>query len=99
MNDSTDEPATVSTQNTVRHQWDGTVDPSIAVLEAVAAATGREITALPTLQRTIDTEALDTLFTAVTESSLRISFRYDDVTVVFGQDGAIEVTPHVSEHP
>lgn len=97
MDDTIDETATGPTRNTIRRRWDRTVEPSVAVLEAVATATGREITTLPTLQRTIDADAFDALLTAGTESSLRISFLYDDLTVVFGQDGAIEVFPSVSE--
>lgn len=45
----------------VRSSWTDSESPSIAVVEAVAAVTGREPTDLPPLADRLDTDALDGL--------------------------------------
>jgi hypothetical protein len=90
--DNDDNPSsTASDETVIRHRWDGTTSPSMAVVEAVAIATDREPTELSQLHRTINADALDSLITGETDFPLEITFVYDGVTVVVDQSGAIEV--------
>lgn len=72
---------------------DGQMPPSVAVIEAVAAVTGRDPTTMPPLHRTVDVDAFDAMLTERTDSSIRLSFDYAGVTVTVDRDGVIEVTP------
>lgn len=74
---------------TVRHDWRESDQPSMVVVEAVAAATDRPATDLPPLQGTLDADALDTLLNG--QSSVTISFRYADTAVSVDGGGRIEV--------
>lgn len=64
---------------------------SIAVIEAVEAATGTDALDLPPLLDVIDPDALDALVRS-TDQSLRVEFEYSGRTVVVGGDGRISVT-------
>ncbi|KPN29047.1 hypothetical protein SY89_03281 [Halolamina pelagica] len=79
-------------ESTVQYQWDGDATPSTAVVEAVAATTGRELTALPSLYESVDAEAIDDLFSDP-DGTVRLSFEYAGVTVTLYADGGIEVSP------
>lgn len=81
-------------------EWDRSARPSTAVIEAVAAAAGREPTALPPLHRVVDADALDALLTggpsnrrtpSETGANVRVSFAYAGVEVTVSRDGRIEV--------
>lgn len=74
----------------VRHSWTQSAQPSITVPEAVAAATNRHITDLPSLQEIINTDALDRLLTGQS-SPVDISFHYADTEVTVRGNGSIEV--------
>ena len=74
----------------VHHDWQGLEPPSVAVVEAVAAATDRTPTELPLLQNTLDPDALNALLTGET-ASVTVSFQYAGVTVSASEDGSIEV--------
>lgn len=63
--------------------------PSVRIIEAVAAATGRTTTDLPRLQETVDADALDALLTG--GSSVAVSFWYADTCVSVDGDGTIGV--------
>lgn len=78
-------------KTTVHHSWSGSVDPSVTVVEAVSAATGRPVTGLPPLQRTIDPDALDALLTRGDASQVAVSFRYAGTTVDVTENGTIDV--------
>lgn len=75
---------------TIRHDWQQPDQPSVAIVEAVAAVTNHPVTELPPLQRAIDTDALDTLLTGRT-ASVTISFQYADATVRVDGNGGITV--------
>jgi hypothetical protein len=90
--DKDDNPSsTASDETVIRHRWDGTTSPSMAVVEAVAAATDREPTDLSQLYRTINADTLDSLITGETGSPFQVTFVYEGVTVIVDQSGAIEV--------
>ena len=91
MEDTNEVSPSPSNSYRVEHAWDGTVPPSVAVVEAVAAATDTEPRALPSLQRRIETEAIDAMLTDGRDASLRVTFEYEGTTVVVDQDGSIEV--------
>ncbi|RLM62838.1 hypothetical protein DVK05_15945 [Halorubrum sp. Atlit-8R] len=89
--DPTDHPeSTDPNSTTVRHDWRKSGLPSVAIVEAVAAATNRETTDLPPLQETIEADALDALFDGQS-SSVAVSFQYADTDVSVTGDGSIEV--------
>jgi hypothetical protein len=91
--DATDYPGdrkAVSTP-TVEHQWTDTVSPCTSIIEAVAAATDRQPTDLPTLDARIDGDALDTLLLRGSPS-LTISFEYAGTVVLARGDGTVRVT-------
>lgn len=82
--------ATDTDPTTIRHDWQQSDQPSVVIIEAVAAVTDRPATELPLLQSTIDTDALDTLLKGQT-SSVTISFAYADTTVWVSGNGSIEI--------
>jgi len=77
--------------STVQHSWNGSVDPSVTIVEAVSAATGRTVTDLPPLQRSVDPDALDTLLTHGEPSQVAVSFRYAGTVVDVSDNGTIDV--------
>lgn len=82
--------------NRTRFGWDGFVQPSAAVAEAVATATDREATELDPIYESIDTDALDNLISPTdTERSgaVHISFVYEGVDVHVDGHRGIEVRP------
>ena len=79
---------------TVRSDWSGTGQPSIAVVEAVADATDRDPLAVDSLYDYLDTDALDALVTPTedgTGADVRVSFTYDSVRVLVEGTGGITV--------
>lgn len=74
-------------QSALRSEADAT---SIAVVEAVAAASGRDPLSLdPPLSRVVDTDALDRIVRS--DSPTRITFRYAGHRVEVEGDGTIRV--------
>lgn len=69
---------------------------SVAVVEAVSAAEGRDPMSLPLLRDAVDPEALDTL--CRTSGRHTVSFEYSDSHVTIERDGSItvEVRPPIS---
>jgi hypothetical protein len=76
---------------TVEHQWTDTASPHTSIVEAVAAATDRQPTDLPTLDTYVDGDALDALLCRGS-SSVTVSFEYADCVVVARGDGTVRVT-------
>lgn len=77
-----------------RFEWDRAEEPSTAIVEAVAATTGRDSSALSPLHEHIDTEALDALLTFGADPDaqrLSLSFVYEGVEVTVDADGGIDV--------
>lgn len=67
---------------------------SVALATAIATYLGRDVTELESLHETIDTDALDRLFThapAETNATGRIRFEYDSCLVTISADGEIRI--------
>lgn len=82
-----------SPSNAHVYEWDRSQRPSVAVVEAVADATGRGTTTLDPIQNSIDSDALDALVRSAADGPtyVRVTFAYADVTVTFESDHGIEV--------
>ena len=75
-----------------RYEWHSVDSPSVAIAEAVAAVTNRNVTVLPPLQHALDADALDQLLRSAEETFVRVSFEYADTVVTVRGDGRIEIT-------
>lgn len=83
-----------------RAVWLDYDQPCTAIVEAVAAATGREHTDLPPLFDSIDTDSLNTIVfgrSGQTDGPIRVTFPYADVDVTIGSDGEIVVRQETVE--
>ncbi|WP_227356863.1 HalOD1 output domain-containing protein [Haladaptatus salinisoli] len=72
--------------------WARNGQPSIAVVEAVAAVTGRDTTDVPPLYDFLNPDALDALATVRggnTVDDVRVEFTYDGVEVSVTGDGTV----------
>jgi len=76
-----------------RADWTDYEYPSTAVVEAVAAATDRDVEELALLDDYVDGDALDALLLGSASSSLTVTFDYGDVAVSVRADGQIDVHP------
>lgn len=74
-----------------KHTWTDASEPSVAIVEAIAAATNTPITDLQPLGDVLDTDALDALLRGPGGEDLRIQFSYEGVEVSVGGDGDIVV--------
>ncbi|AHG04020.1 hypothetical protein HALDL1_10725 [Halobacterium sp. DL1] len=74
-----------------RSDWTSYGNPSTAVAEAVAEATGKEQTELDPLQHSVDADALDALLTNSDSPRLELSFTHDGVDVRITGAGVIEI--------
>lgn len=84
----------------VQHDWLRYDRPSVAVVDAVAATTGRTTTDLPSLHDALDPDALDDFLTARGDAPYAhrsVSFTYAGVEVAVESDGSIEVHPRSAE--
>jgi hypothetical protein len=88
-----DDPDAELSGPAVRYDWREGDSPSVAVIEAVAAATDRGPTDLPQLQRHLDGDALDALLDGTKPASggVRVSFSYAGVDVAVDSDGNVAV--------
>ena len=75
----------IRTDWTVQRATDSTDPVSIAVVEAVASATDREMLSLEPLQSVIDTDALNTLMEDGQDCPT-VTFRYAECTVQVGPE-------------
>lgn len=80
-----------SNEPTVRTEWSESRLPSVALVEAVEQATGRDATDLPMLHASIDPDALDALVTRRPSTPLHVTFTYADARVSVRRDGRVEV--------
>lgn len=99
MNDTNDRGngESMADPHVVRHEWEPPFEPTVAIVEAVAAATGRTPTDLPPLQSCVDPDAIDALISDGENSTVRVSFRYAETVVVVEGNGAIEVRVTTTE--
>lgn len=82
--------------NTFETDWTPSGRPSTAVIEAVAAVTGREPTDLPSLHRRVDVDALDALVTHGVQGIPRqvdVTFEYAGVEVTVNSQDGIVIRP------
>lgn len=81
--------------DTERVDWTGDVPPSTAVVEAVARAQDCSPTDLESLDKTVDTDALNALFAPRHDGTQRgngsLSFSYGDRNITVFSDGRIVV--------
>lgn len=66
-----------------RYDIPGYIEPSVRVVEAVAAETDRDPRELPPLQTVVDTDALNAILTG-NSTALTLRFEYADRTVKLG---------------
>ncbi|WP_232702066.1 HalOD1 output domain-containing protein [Halobacterium wangiae] len=74
-----------------RSDWTSYGNPSTAVAEAVAEATGKQQTDLDPLQHSVDADALDALLANSDSPRLELSFTYEGVDVRITGAGVIEI--------
>ncbi|WP_415380424.1 HalOD1 output domain-containing protein [Halosimplex sp. TS25] len=75
---------------TVRHDAERSIEPSVAIVEAVAAMTDTEPSLLPPLAHTVDGDALNAIL-GDAGSSVALSFAYAGVDVCVEATGEILV--------
>jgi hypothetical protein len=77
-----------------RYRWDET-DPTAAIVQSVAAVTGREPTAMRPVYDVLNPDALNELLTFdgqhLRERSLRVTVTYEGCEVVLAADGRLAV--------
>lgn len=79
---------------TDRYEWNGTVEPGVRVVQAVAAATGREPTALPALQEAVDVDAMNDILSGSSDGHRAVvSFEYANRVVEVDTGGTISIEP------
>jgi hypothetical protein len=83
-----DSPVTLSTGDPERFTLNTACAPSTSIIEAIAESTGHDPTAIPSLQHSLDVDALDALLagTESTASNVRISFTFEDIRVTVDGD-------------
>lgn len=88
--DGDDEPAT----ETIHASFDEDPDAVlVAIVESVAALTDRNLTAMPPLFATIDSEALAELVTSPRERPVEVTFSYEGCRVTVSSCGDVFVEP------
>lgn len=93
----TDDESNVAT---IEYDWTTTGGPSLAVIEAVAATTGRETSDVPPLHEYVDGDALDALVTSASARStdhMHVSFSYNGYRVVVDGSGAVRLPVESSD--
>lgn len=88
-----DGPAEGIGPDTVNHERDPDERTAMAVVEAVAAATDREVTALPPMFDVVNPDALDALVRSdgTSDPDVRVSFPYAGTDVHVRSEGSIDV--------
>lgn len=84
-------------EHTTSGEWAETDSPSLAIVEAVAAVTGRDPEGMDQLYDAIDPDALDRLVRQTgaegRSDGVCLSFRYGGCTVIVAADGRVAVSP------
>jgi hypothetical protein len=88
-----------SEQAVYRYDWED-VPPSVAVVEALSDSTGRDSTDLPTLNDSIDPDALDALCSDSTNDreAVTVTFAYAGHTVTVLGDGTVVLNRDRTAH-
>lgn len=84
--------------NAIRTEFDwSVVPPSTAIVETVAARSGREPTTMNPIYDTVDTDAIDALIRSAERGASKeetsISFEFADHDVTVRSDGSVVVRP------
>jgi len=74
-----------------RSDWTSYENPSTAIADAVAEATGEKQTELDPLQHSVDADALDALLAHSDSPRFELSFTYEGVDVRITGAGVIEI--------
>lgn len=94
---STDEHTSAQPGNSLQNSYEwSNVPPSLAAVDTVAEAVGRDPTALDSLYDAVDPDALDKQFQREYDApanDLRVSFVYHGYHVVVRDDGVVTATP------
>ncbi|WP_255169777.1 HalOD1 output domain-containing protein [Natrononativus amylolyticus] len=65
----------------------------VAVVETIGAITGRELTEIPPLYRTVNPSALGDLISAPREKPINVTFTHDGVDVRVSSQGTVVARP------
>lgn len=83
-----------------RYDWTE-IPPSMAVVEAVADAAGRDVTAIDPLYEHFDPDALNTLVRSnggpTADGDATVSFHFGDYRVTVAGDGGVIVRAHTAD--
>ena len=90
-NVSRDAAGSESDTGLFRSDWTSYANPSTAVADAVAEATGKGQTELDPLQHSVDADALDSLLANSGSPRLELSFTYEGVDVRITGAGVVEI--------
>jgi hypothetical protein len=90
-NVSPDTANTESGPGIFRSDWTSYENPSTAIADAVAEATGEKQTELDPLQHSVDADALDALLAHSDSPRFELSFTYEGVDVRITGAGVIEI--------
>ncbi|MDF9744979.1 HalOD1 output domain-containing protein [Natrinema salsiterrestre] len=74
-------------------QFDDGSEVILAIVDAVAAATDRDLTAMSPLYDTVDPESLTDLVTSARDRPIEVSFTYEGCRVTVSSDGGVVVDP------
>lgn len=80
-----------------RYEWTELGRPSTAVVEGVAAATGRSPADVTPPDSRVDSDTLDALLTSVGDEEVSVSFTLDEAEVTINSDGTLVVWPDGAE--
>ncbi|MFB6178240.1 MAG: HalOD1 output domain-containing protein [Halorientalis sp.] len=84
-----------------RTHYDASIDsPSLAVVSAVAALAGVSLTDLPPLYRTIDPDALDTLWNSPDDpgnGTSLVSFSFAEYSITLSRHGLLSIAPSAQD--
>ena len=81
------------TPETFHSRFDNGSDMIIAIVDAVAALTNRDLTAISPLYDTVDPEALTDLVTSDRDQPIDVSFSYEGCQVAVSSNGRVVVEP------
>lgn len=83
-------------ESVVEADWTRYEQPLIAIVETIAAVSGKQPTEMPPLGNAIDVDALTALLdTQGADRDLSISFRYQGHTITVTDSGALIVEPEL----
>lgn len=88
----------LATEHRGIHEWGGDTSITTSVVSSVAAVAGVEPTALPPLQKSLDTDALEAILNSAREDGVSIAFTYAGRRVTVDADGTIQIEDPVYGH-